>query len=40
MTILVAEDDMIVLKTIELRLKKDGYHVIISQDGRRALKKL
>ena len=40
MTILVAEDDMIMLKTIELRLKKDGYNVIISQDGRDALKKI
>ncbi len=40
MTILVAEDDMIMLKTIELRLKKDGHTIIISQDGREALKKI
>ncbi|MEO6454665.1 MAG: response regulator transcription factor [Ginsengibacter sp.] len=40
MTILVAEDDMITLKTIELRLTKDGHKVIISQDGRDALKKI
>jgi len=40
MTILVAEDDLIMLKTIELRLKKDGHNVIITQDGREALKKI
>jgi DNA-binding response OmpR family regulator len=40
MKILVAEDDMIMLKTIELRLQKDGYHVIVSQDGRDALQKI
>ncbi len=40
MTILVAEDEMIMLKTIELRLKKDGHHIITSQDGREALKKI
>ena len=40
MTILVAEDDLIMLKTIELRLKKDGHTVIISHDGREALKEL
>jgi DNA-binding response OmpR family regulator len=39
MKILVAEDDLIMLKTIELRLQKDGYDVITSQDGRDALKK-
>ncbi len=40
MTILVAEDDVIMLKTIEFRLKKDGHNIIISQDGREALKKI
>jgi len=40
MTILVAEDEMIMLKTIELRLKKDGYNVIATQDGMEALKKI
>jgi DNA-binding response OmpR family regulator len=39
MKVLVAEDDMIMLKTIEVRLKKDGYDVITAQDGRDALKK-
>lgn len=40
MTILVAEDEMIMLKTIELRLKKDGYNVIATQDGMEALRKI
>jgi DNA-binding response OmpR family regulator len=40
MTILVAEDEMIMQKTIELRLKKDGHTVITSQDGREALQKI
>jgi len=39
MKILVVEDDAIMLKTIELRLKKDGYDVITSEDGRDGLKK-
>jgi DNA-binding response OmpR family regulator len=40
MKILVAEDEPILLKTIELRLKKDGYEVITSIDGREALAKI
>jgi len=28
------------LKTIELRLKKDGHNIITTQDGREALKKI
>ena len=40
MKILVAEDEPILLKTIELRLKKDGYEVITSIDGRDALAKI
>jgi DNA-binding response OmpR family regulator len=40
MKILVAEDEIIMLKTIELRLKKDGHSVIICQDGREAVKKI
>lgn len=40
MTILVAEDDLIMLKTIEHRLKKDGHNIILCQDGREALKKI
>ena len=40
MTILVADDEIIMLKTIEHRLKKDGHTVVTSQDGRDALKNI
>lgn len=40
MKILVAEDEPIMLKTIELRLKKDGYDVVTVSDGREALKQI
>ncbi len=40
MIILVAEDDLIISKTIEYRLKKDGHTVMIAHDGREALKQL
>jgi len=40
MTILVAEDEIIMLKTIELRLKKDGHTVVLCQDGREAVSKI
>lgn len=40
MKILVAEDEPIMLKTIELRLKKDGYTVIATTDGRQALEQI
>ncbi len=40
MTILVAEDDLIILKTIEYRLKKDGHTIILAPDGRDALREL
>ncbi|SMO47833.1 response regulator transcription factor [Solitalea koreensis] len=40
MIILVADDEPIMLKTIEFCLKKDGYTVVTAQDGREALNKL
>ena len=40
MLILVAEDEIIMLKTIELRLKRDGHTVITAIDGLDALQKL
>jgi DNA-binding response OmpR family regulator len=40
MKILVAEDDEMVLRTLEFRLKKDGYDVTAVQDGKAALEKL
>jgi DNA-binding response OmpR family regulator len=40
MKILVAEDEPIMLKTIELRLKKDGHEVIVTDNGRDAIEQI
>ncbi len=40
MKILVAEDDAMLLKTIELKLKKEGYDVIATADGRETMKEI
>ncbi len=40
MKILVAEDEDIMLKTIDLRLRKDGYEVFLAEDGLIALEKI
>jgi len=40
MKILVAEDEPMLLKTIELKLKKEGYEVITTHDGREAIAKI
>jgi DNA-binding response OmpR family regulator len=40
MKILVAEDEIIMLKTIELRLKKDGHQITVCSDGREAIHKI
>jgi DNA-binding response OmpR family regulator len=40
MKILVAEDEPIMLKTIALRLKKDGHTVITTDNGREALEQI
>ncbi|MGN6165385.1 MAG: response regulator transcription factor [Flavisolibacter sp.] len=40
MKILVAEDEPIMLKTISLRLKKDGHTVITTDNGREALEQI
>jgi len=40
MKILVAEDDQLMLKMLEFRLKKDGHEVIVTHDGREALEKI
>lgn len=37
MKILVAEDEPLMLKTIELRLRKDGHELVLAHDGREAL---
>lgn len=39
-TILVAEDDALMLKTISIKLKKDGYEVITCQDGQEAIENI
>lgn len=40
MKILLAEDDVMMLKTMEFRLAKEGYSVIACSDGRDAMKKI
>src|SRR3954465_3510635 len=40
MKILIAEDEVLLLKIMESRLKKDGHQVITAADGRDALKQL
>jgi DNA-binding response OmpR family regulator len=40
MKILVADDDPIMRRIIELRLKKDGHTVVMVDDGRQALEHL
>lgn len=37
MLILIAEDDELILKTIEHKLKKEGYEVIIARNGKEAI---
>ncbi len=38
MKILIADDDPIMLRTLELKLKREGHQVITTSDGRDALK--
>lgn len=40
MKILIAEDEPIMLKLIELRLQKEGYELLVASDGRQALRQL
>jgi two-component system, OmpR family, response regulator VicR len=40
MKILIAEDDSLILKTMELCLKKEGFEVICSVDGLDAMEKI
>lgn len=37
MKILIAEDDELMLRTLEFRLKKDGHTIMMARDGREAL---
>ncbi len=36
MRILVCEDDHMIIKTIEFKLKRDGYEVVLAKDGKEA----
>ncbi|MGF7230629.1 response regulator transcription factor [Arachidicoccus sp.] len=38
--ILIAEDEPLLLKVVEMRLKKESYDVILAVDGRDALEKI
>ncbi len=40
MKILVAEDEAMLRKTIEMKLKKEGYEVVVTTDGRQAIEEL
>ncbi len=40
MKILVAEDEPMLLKTIELKLRKEGYEVMATCDGREAMERI
>jgi DNA-binding response OmpR family regulator len=40
MDILIIEDDEMILRTLEFRLKKDGYRIEVARDGKDALGKL
>ena len=37
MKILIAEDDQLMLKALEFRLKRDGHEVFLSRDGQEAM---
>lgn len=38
--ILIAEDEILMLKALEFKLKKDGYQVDVAADGRQAMEKV
>ncbi|HXR83474.1 MAG TPA: response regulator [Hanamia sp.] len=40
MKILISDDEMIMLKIIELRLKKDGHEVIVTSNGKEAIEQI
>ncbi len=40
MKILVAEDEPILIRTIEVRLKKDGHELCLAADGQQAMEKI
>ncbi len=40
MKVLVCEDDEMVLKMVEFRLRKEGYEILLAADGKEALEKV
>ena len=40
MKVLVCEDDEMVLKMVEFRLIKDGYEILLANDGKEAIEKM
>ncbi len=40
MKLLIAEDDLMLVKAIEFKLKREGYDLVIVNDGREALLKI
>lgn len=40
MKILLAEDDSLIQKTVELKLKKEGFEVVCCNDGKEALERV
>lgn len=40
MKVLVCEDDEMVLKMVEFRLIKDGYEILLANDGKEAIEKI
>jgi DNA-binding response OmpR family regulator len=40
MTILIAEDEPLMLRALEMKLKRDGYDVIVSRNGKEAMMKI
>ncbi|WP_199117466.1 response regulator transcription factor [Pedobacter sp. ASV28] len=38
--ILIAEDEVLMLKALEFKLKKDGYQIDVAADGRQAMEKV
>lgn len=38
--ILIAEDEVLMLKTLEFKLKKDGYDIDVASDGKQAMDKV
>ncbi len=40
MKILIVEDELMMLKALEFRLRKDGYETTVAEDGKKAMEKI